>query len=88
MINWKVRIKNPVWWAQTALAILAPMLAYAGVQAQEITSWPMLFSVMGQAFASPYICVTIVIALWNALNDPTTKGVGDSARALGYEKPN
>ncbi|MEY8360207.1 phage holin [Anaerotruncus colihominis] len=27
-INWKVRIKNPLWWAQVTAALVLPVLAY------------------------------------------------------------
>ena len=37
-INWKVRIKNPVFIAQMVIAILTPILAYAGLTAQDITT--------------------------------------------------
>ena len=30
-INWKVRIKNPLWWVQIAAALVLPMLAYFGL---------------------------------------------------------
>lgn len=30
-INWKVRIKNPVFWANLAAAILLPILTYLGL---------------------------------------------------------
>jgi len=28
------------------------------------------------------------VSVWNAINDPTTKGLADSARAMTYDKPN
>ncbi len=30
-INWKVRIKNPLWWVQIAAALVLPVLAYFGL---------------------------------------------------------
>ena len=38
-INWKVRIKNPLWWVQIAAALLLPMLAYFGLAWEDMTSW-------------------------------------------------
>lgn len=29
----------------------------------------------------------VVVSVWNTLNDPTTKGLGDSARAKSYTAP-
>lgn len=30
-INWKVRIKNPLWWVQIEAALVLPVLAYFGL---------------------------------------------------------
>lgn len=31
-INWKVRVKNPVFWVQVAVAIILPILAQLGLE--------------------------------------------------------
>lgn len=41
-MNLKVRFKNPIFIAQFILAILTPILAYAGLTLQDLTSWPAL----------------------------------------------
>ena len=38
-MNWKIRIKNPVFWAQIALGAFATALAYAGLTAADMTTW-------------------------------------------------
>ena len=38
-INLKIRLKNPVFIAQIVLAVLTPILAYAGLTAQDLTTW-------------------------------------------------
>ena len=38
-MNLKVRFKNPVFIAQLILAILTPILAYAGLTMQDLTTW-------------------------------------------------
>jgi phi LC3 family holin len=86
-INWQVRFKNPVFWAQVALSVLVPVLAYFGIEAKDLTTWAALFSLIARAFANPYVVVMMVISLWNAVNDPTTNSVSDSALALTYSKP-
>lgn len=86
-INWKVRIKNPVWWAGVVAAIFVPMLAAVGTQWSDITSWAALWNVIKEAFGDPVTLVAVVISVWNTINDPTTKGLCDSERALGYECP-
>ena len=87
-MNLKVRFKNPVFLVQLVLAVLTPILAYAGLTVQDITSWPVFFELMLSAVKNPYVLGLIAVSVWNALNDPTTKGVADSARAMTYSKPN
>ena len=86
-INWKVRFKNPVFIAQLILAILTPILAYAGLTVQDLTSWQALGEILLGAIRNPYVLGLIVVSVWNALNDPTTAGITDSAQALTYDKP-
>jgi len=35
-INWKVRLKNPYWWAQMICAVVLPVLAYFGLNWQDM----------------------------------------------------
>lgn len=87
MINWKVRIKNPVWWAQMLLAIMTPILAYAGLTAQDMTTWGAVLGLLTQAVTNPYVLSLVVVSVWNAVNDPTTTGISDSTQALTYDRP-
>ena len=86
-MNLKVRFKNPVFIAQLILAILTPILAYAGLTVQDLTSWQALGKILLGAIRNPYVLGLIVVSVWNALNDPTTAGVTDSTQALTYNKP-
>ncbi len=87
MINWKVRVKNPVWWIQIILAILTPILAYMGITAEALTSWTYLGEVLFSAMKNPYVLALVAVSVWNASNDPTTSGLSDSDRAMTYETP-
>lgn len=87
-INLKVRLKNPVFIAQIILAIFTPILAYAGLTMQDITTWKALGDLIVNAISNPFVLILAIQSVWNAINDPTTKGVGDSANALLYGKPN
>ena len=87
-INLKVRFKNPVFIAQFILAIFTPILAYAGLTAQDLTTWKALFDLIVDAISNPYVLSLVVVSVWNAINDPTTKGIGDSTNALFYNEPN
>lgn len=86
-MNLKVRFKNPVFIAQLILAILTPILAYAGLTVQDLTSWQALGEILLGAISNPYVLGLIVVSVWNALNDPSTAGITDSAQALTYDKP-
>ena len=86
-MNLKVRFKNPIFIAQFILAILTPILAYAGLTMQDLTSWAILGNIIVDAIKNPYVVGLIIISIWNALNDPTTAGFTDSEQAMTYQKP-
>ena len=83
-MNLKVRFKNPIFIAQFILAILTPILAYAGLTMQDLTSWAILGNIIVNAIKNPYVVGLIIISIWNALNDPTTAGFTDSEQAMTY----
>ena len=87
-MNLKVRLKNPVFIAQLILSLLTPILTYAGLTVQDITTWGALGSLLLDAVRNPYVLALAAVSIWNALNDPTTKGIGDSKQAMTYTKPN
>ncbi len=86
-LNLKVRLKNPVFIVQAVLAVLVPVLAYAGLTVQDITSWKALGEIIINAASNPYVLGLAAVSLWNAVNDPTTAGIGDSYNALSYTEP-
>ena len=86
-INWKVRLKNPVFWAQLVTAIVLPILAYLGLQWSDMTSWAALGEILVQAVKNPVILVSVVVSVWGIVNDPTTAGLSDSKKAMGYQSP-
>lgn len=88
MINWKVRLKNPMFWAQLIMSVIVPILAYLGLTAEDLNSWSRLGEVMLQAISSPHILSLVLVSVYNAITDPTTTGFSDSKRALTYDKPN
>lgn len=86
-INWKVRAKNPVFWANIIAATLLPILAYMGLSWEDMTSWAALGGILVEAVKNPVILVSVVVSVWNALNDPTTAGISDSNQAMTYQTP-
>lgn len=81
-INWKVRINNRQFWKAIipaiALAIQA-ILAIFGVSMNLETLVGKLIAVVDAIFA--------VLVILGIVVDPTTAGIGDSDRAMGYEVP-
>lgn len=86
-INWKVRLRNPHFWVQMLFSLFTPVLAYAGITAQDLTSWALVGELLRDAAANPYVLFTIVVSVYNAIIDPTTAGIGDSQQAMNYDKP-
>ena len=86
-INWKVRVKNPVFWGQVVVAVIAPILAYLGLSWSDMTTWAALGSIFVKAISNPVVIVSVLVSVWNLITDPTTKGLSDSAQALTYKKP-
>ena len=86
-MNWKVRFKNPLFIAQIILAVLTPILAYAGLTVKDLTTWQALGDLLMGALSNPYVLGLVVVSVFNAVTDPTTSGVADSKQALTYTKP-
>ena len=74
-INWKVRLKNPVFWVGLVVAIVLPILTYLGMSWEDMTTWAALGNALLQAVKNPVILVSVLVSVWNLINDPTTKGL-------------
>ena len=80
-INWTVRFKNKVWltsFVSFVVATLYQLLAMFDV-APIVTQGEVM-----QIVAA----VLQLLSLLGVIVDPTTKGMGDSERALKYTEPN
>lgn len=86
-INWTVRIKNPIFWTNIAASIVLPILAHLGLSWDDMTTWAALGNALLSAIQNPVVVVAVAASVWNALNDPTTAGLGDSKQALTYVEP-
>ena len=82
MINWKIRLMNKQFWLSLIPALALTAQAIAAVFGWEIdltTAVGKLLTVVNTVFALLVVLGIVV--------DPTTEGVGDSERALGYNEP-
>lgn len=83
MINWKVRFKNKAFWVAIIPAIILLVQAVAAV-----FGFTLDLSDMGERLLDVVEAVFMVLAIIGVVTDHTTAGLGDSARALTYDKPN
>ena len=87
-INWKIRLKNPVFYVQLILSVIMPVLAYMGLTLQDLTTWSAVWNVLVQAVSNPYVLGMVIVSVYNAVIDLTTTGITDSRKAMEYFKPN
>ena len=81
-INWKVRFANKNFWLTFFPALFLLIQVCAAPFGYE---WA--FVVLNQQVANIVNAVFGVLAILGVVNDPTTAGVNDSARAMTYTEP-
>lgn len=86
-INWIVRKNNVVFVFNVVMAVLVPVLAYFGLTVEDLTTWDKVGSVIVEACMNPFVLGMAAVGLFNAVVDPTTKGISDSKLALSKTKP-
>ena len=80
-INWKLRFQNKVSLTAIVLAVIALVYQVLGICGiVPAVSQDTLIQLAG-AVINLFVLLGIVV-------DPTTEGISDSQRAMGYEKPN
>ena len=82
-INWKVRVKNRAFW----IAIIAA-LALLGKQVLELFGVNVDFTNVSKELLGIIETIFVILAIVGVITDPTTAGISDSERALGYNEPN
>ncbi len=82
MINWKVRIRNKQFWVSVIPAMALVVQAVAAV-----FGWTLDFSNLTGRLIAVVDAVFALLVILGIVVDPTTAGVGDSRRAMGYEEP-
>lgn len=81
-INWLVRIKNKAFWIALIPAVLVLIQVIAAVFGYTIE-----LSNLGNKLIDVVNAVFVLLSILGIIVDPTTDGVSDSTRALGYTEP-
>lgn len=82
MINWRVRIANKNFWLALIPAVLLLIQVVLSVFNVEMD-----FGELGNKLIAVVNAVFAVLAILGIVNDPTTDGLKDSARAMTYYLP-
>jgi phi LC3 family holin len=76
-INWKLRLQNKATLTALVMALVYQALGVCGVVPR--VSQDQVTTIIGM--------VINILCLLGIVVDPTTAGVGDSVRAMSYDKP-
>ncbi|MGN1418560.1 MAG: phage holin [Acutalibacteraceae bacterium] len=79
-INWKVRLKNPVFWLTVIPAVIALVYTVLGL-------FDVVPTISEDTLVNAVTAIISALTTIGVLVDPTTKGVSDSERALSYDVP-
>lgn len=82
MINWKVRVQNKSFWLSLIPAVLLLIQVVAAVFGYQLD-----LGDLGNRLLAVVNAVFAVLAILGVVTDPTTPGVSDSVRAMGYIEP-
>ena len=82
MINWKVRLKNVNFWLTAIPALLLVLQTLAA-----LFGWQLELGALQVKLLAAVNAVFALLAVLGVVNDPTTAGLKDSQRALGYRRP-
>ena len=69
----KNRFKDPWFY----ITIVGLFLTTTQIDAETLTSWPILISKLEAVFMNPFLLFTFVLALIGQFRNPTTKGLKD-----------
>ena len=81
-LNWKVRVKNKQFWLAVIPALALVIQSVAALFGYFIDLTTMVGKV--QAVVNAVFALLVILGI---VVDPTTAGIGDSDRAMGYEEP-
>lgn len=82
MINLKVRAKNKVFWLT-----LIPAALVLGQACAALFGYSLDFTELQTKLITVVNAVFVLLSILGIVVDPTTAGISDSKRALGYDEP-
>ena len=80
-INWRVRLKNKLFWVTIIPAVLLLVQLVAG-----LFGYTLELGEIGNKLIDIVDAVFVIMALVGVVADPTTEGMGDSLRAKQYRE--
>ena len=82
MINWQVRIRNRQFWVS-----VIPALALVVQAVVAVFGWTLDFTTLIGKLIAVVDAAFALLVILGVVVDPTTAGISDSRRAMGYEEP-
>jgi phi LC3 family holin len=82
MINWKVRIRNKMFWLALIPAVLLLIQSVAALFGYQLD-----IEDVNHKMLAVVECLFTVLSILGIVVDPTTAGINDSKRAMTYETP-
>lgn len=87
MINWKVRLRNRNW----VIGFISQIMIIAQMVLACLNSFGIIDFQLTDAIQNGVLTFVnvffVLLSLLGIVQDPTTKGFGDSERALTYKEP-
>lgn len=80
--NWKIRMKNKIFWLTIIPAFLLVVQVISGIFGFEIA-----VDAIGEQAALLVNSIFSLLFIVGIANDPTTEGLEDSKQAMDYEEP-
>ncbi|MFK9090517.1 phage holin [Bacillus salipaludis] len=88
MINWKVRFKNRNWViAFISQILIVAQMVLAGLNSMGLVDFQLTDAIQN-SILTLVNAIFVLLSMLGIVQDPTTKGYGDSERALKYKDPN
>lgn len=79
-INWKVRLRNPVFWLTGIPAVITTVYTLLGL-------FDIVPAISEDVIINAITAVVSGLTTLGVLIDPTTKGTSDSEQAMTYTNP-